>query len=72
METKTRRNLSGVYFRIENKDTGKYENVVFEDMNDLQQDEVMNDRSEEWLRSLIKTLANTLNEIGDGLDIEKH
>ena len=43
---KTRRNLSGIYFRSKNEETGKYENVVFEDLSDEEQDEMMNGRSE--------------------------
>jgi hypothetical protein len=66
---KTRRNLSGIYFRSKNEETGKYENVVFEDLSDEEQDEMMNGRSEEWLKSLAKQLSNTINSIGDQLDL---
>ena len=58
-----RRELDGVYFRI-----GK-ENVCFSDLNEQQQDEVMNGRSELWLKSLCKILAKKLREIGDQFDI---
>ena len=66
---KTRRNLSGIYFRSKNEETGKYENVVFEDLSEKEQDEMMNGRSEEWLKSLAKQLSNTINSIGDQLDL---
>lgn len=66
---KTKRNLSGIYFRVKNEETGKFENVVFEDLSEEQQDEVMNGRSEEWLKSLAKGLANTLNNIGEQFDL---
>lgn len=66
---KTKRNLSGIYFRAKNEETGKFDNVVFEDLTGQQQDEMMNGRSEEWLKSLAKQLANTLNNIGEQFDI---
>ena len=64
-----KRGLSGIYFRAKNKETGKFENLVFEDLSEEQQDEMMNGRSEEWLKSLAKQLANTLRAIGDQFDI---
>ncbi len=66
---KERRNLSGIFFRSLNEKTKKWDNVVFEDLSEEEQDRVMNDRSEEWLKSLAKQLANTLNKIGDQFDI---
>ena len=61
--------LSGIYFRAKNEETGKFENIVFEDLSEEQQDEMMNGRSEEWLKSLSKQLASTLRSIGDQFDI---
>ena len=58
-----RRNLDGVYFRIGT------ENICFSDLTEEQQDEVMNGRSEEWLKSLCKHLAERLREVGDRFDI---
>ena len=58
-----RRNLDGVYFRI-----GK-ENICFSDLTEEQQDEIMKDRSEEWLKSMCKILAQTIRRIGDEFDI---
>lgn len=66
---KTKRNLSGLYFRTKNEQTGQFENVVFEDLSEQQQNEMMTGRSEEWLKSLTKQLANTINKIGDQFDI---
>ena len=68
---KTKRNLSGVYFRSRNKETNKYEPIAFEDLASDEQDGIMDGRSEEWLKSLAKQLANTLNSIGEQFDIEK-
>ena len=66
---KTKRNLSEIYFRVKNKETGEYDNIVFEDLIEEQQDEMLDDRSEEWLKSLAKQLANTINNIGEQFDI---
>jgi len=67
---KERRELSGIFFRTLNEETKKYENVVFEDLSEAEQDRVMSGRTEKWLKSLAKQLANTLNKIGDYFDIE--
>ena len=66
---KTKRNLSGIYFRAKNEETGKFDNVVFEDLTTEQQDEIMNDRPLEWLKSLSKQLADTINNIGNQFDL---
>lgn len=66
---KEQRNLSGIYFRFKNEDTGKMENRVFEDLPIEQQDVVMKGRDIEWVKSLAKQLANTLRDIGDSFDI---
>lgn len=66
---KERRNLSGIYFRSKNVLTEKYDNVVFEDLTEEEQDKMMEGRGEEWLKSLAKQLANTLNNIGEQFDI---
>ena len=66
---KTKRNLSGIYFRFK-EETGKWGNWVFEDLPEEKQDEYMNRRGEEQLKSLAKNLANTLNNIGDQFDIK--
>ena len=60
-----RRNLDGVYFRLGT------ENICFSDLSEEQQEEVMNNRSEEWLKSLCKRLAEVIKEMGDQFDIYK-
>lgn len=65
MKNKTFRHLDGVYFRI-----GK-ENICFSDLTEDQQDNVMENRSEEWLKNMCKHLANTIREIGDQFDLIK-
>ena len=71
-ETKrTFRNLDGVYFRLKMED-GKYRNVCFSDMTRSEREQVMNTKNNEWIRSLCQILADTIREIGDELNIEKH
>ncbi len=66
---KTRRNLSGIFFRVKKDKTGKFDNVVFEDLTDEQQDKMMDGRTVEWIKSLAKQLGNTINEIGNEFEI---
>jgi len=66
---RTIRNLSGIYFRLQNKETGKWENICFEDLSESDQDKVMETKSDVWLKSLAKNLANTINRIGYQFDL---
>jgi hypothetical protein len=68
---KSKRGLSGIYFRSKNQETGKYESVVFEDLSESEQKEVIKNYSKEQLISLSMLLANTINEIGEMFDIVK-
>ena len=68
---KVKRNLSGIYFRSLNEETGKWEAIVFEDLSEEEQDRYMEGRSEEWIKNLAKQLANTINEIGEITEIAK-
>ena len=61
------RDLDGVYFRV--KRDGKWENVCFSDLTELEMDRVLENRSEEWLRNLCKTLGSRLKQIGHQFDI---
>lgn len=65
---KTIRNLSGVYFRHQLED-GKMGNIVFEDLPEAKQDEILAKYTKEQVDSLCKILANTINDIGDAADI---
>lgn len=67
---KQSRKLSGIFFRYKNPETGKIENRTFEDLPEEEQDKMLEGRSEEWVKSLAKQLADALNRIGDQLDIE--
>jgi hypothetical protein len=68
---KSKRGLSGIYFRSKNQETGKYESVVFEDLSESEQKELIKNYSKEQLISLSMLLANTINEIGEMFDIVK-
>lgn len=61
------RNLDGVYFRI-NRD-GSWQNICFSDLTEEEMDNVMKDRTEEWLRNMCKILGKTIKNIGEQLDI---
>ena len=63
------RNLSGIYFRSQNLETKKWENVCFEDLPEDEQNSIMERESNEWLKSMIKQLSNTINKIGEQFDI---
>ena len=67
LEVMKKRNLSGIYFRT--KVDGKWDNVVFEDLPEAEQDRVMEGKTDECLKSLAKMLAQTLRKIGDQFDI---
>lgn len=66
---KLQRDLSGIYFRYKNPDTGKWENWVFEDLPEQVQDAIMEGREIEWIKSLAKQLAGTINKISEQFDI---
>ena len=61
------RELDGVYFRVERD--GRYQNICFSDLTPDERAEILNGRSEEWLRNLCIILADTIKHIGDALDI---
>lgn len=67
MEYPIKRDLDGVYFRVERD--GKWSNICFSDMTVDERDMVMEGRDEEWLKSMCHILANCIYEIGDTLDI---
>ena len=48
---------------------GLWQNICFSDLTEEEMDEVMENRTEEWLRSLCKILGNTIYDIGEQLDI---
>lgn len=62
---KTQRNLSGIYVRYQNPQSGEWENWCFEDLSEEKQDEFLASKNLEWTQSLAKQLAYTLNKIGN-------
>lgn len=61
------RNLDGVYFRI--KRENEWQNICFSDLTDNEMEEVLQNRSDEWLKNMCKILGKTIRDIGDQLDI---
>lgn len=66
---KEKRNLSSIYFRHLNKDTNKWENRTFEDLSTSDQEELLKDKDEEYLKRLIIALASVINDLGDTFDL---
>jgi hypothetical protein len=69
MEIKEKRNLSGIYFRFKNPETGQVENRTFEDLPEEKQKKILKTASVEWLQNICLDLARTLREIADQFDI---
>ena len=61
------RNLDGCYFRVERD--GKYKNICFSDLTAEERDKMLENRSEEWLKSLCCYLADTIKTIGEDLEL---
>ena len=66
-----RRNLSGVFFRQKNEETGEYESVCFEELREQEKKRVLETRTLEWKDMMIMILCETLNKIGDQFNIAK-
>lgn len=62
------RDLDRVFFRIHEQDD-TYDNVCFSDLTEDEQDEMLENRSVDWLKSMCKHLANTIRTIGDQFDL---
>lgn len=61
---KEKYNLSGMYFRVQNQETEKWESVTFEDLTLPQQEEILRNKNEEYLKQMIFILSDTLHEMG--------
>ena len=59
--------IDGVYFRVQRNN--RWENICFSDLTEAEQDEIMKDRSEIWLKSLCKILGNTIYRLGEQFSI---
>lgn len=62
-----KRELCGVYFRV--KRDGKFEDVCFTDMTELEQRRVIYDFSPESLRNMCIVLARVVRNLGDMFDV---
>ena len=62
-----KRNLDGCYFRIRRGE--KYENLCFSDLTRNEQEELLKDKSPEYIQELAIRLAETLRQIGDQFDL---
>lgn len=63
----TNRNLDGCYFRIRRGE--KYENLCFSDLTRNEQEELLKDKSPEYIQELAIHLAETLRQIGDQFNL---
>lgn len=61
------RNLDGVYFRINRDDS--WQSICFSDLTEEEMDNVLQNKSEEWLRRMCKILGETIKDIGEQLNI---
>lgn len=63
------RNISGVYFRYQNPENGKWENWTFEDLPEEKQNEILNTKGLEFVKSMALIMSKRLREICDKFDI---
>ena len=68
---KIKRNLSGVYFRSKNIETGKWENVCFEELPKDEQHTILSLKDKKWLICMVNILSDTINDIGEQFNIAK-
>ena len=69
MSNKTERGLSGIWFRYQDPETGKWGNRVFEDLPRDKQEECLKGKTKEWVESLAIQLADTITRIGEQFDL---
>ena len=62
-----KRNLDGCYFRVRRGD--KYEDLCFTDLTRDEQEELLKDKSAEFIVGLTLHLAANLRQIGDEFDL---
>ena len=63
----TNRNLDGCYFRIRRGE--KYEDLCFSDLTRDEQEELLKDKSPEFIVELTLHLAKIIRQIGDEFDL---
>lgn len=62
-----KRNLDGCYFRVRRGD--KYEDLCFTDLTRDEQEELLKDKSPEFIVGLTLHLAKIIRQIGDEFDL---
>ena len=62
------RNLDGVYFRIKRDD--KWMNLCFTDLTEEEREEVLKDKSQDFVLQLALIMAKRLREVGDQLGLQ--
>lgn len=62
------RNLDGIYFRIKRDD--KWMNLCFTDLTEEEREEVLKDKSQDFILQLALAMAKRLREIGDQLGLQ--
>lgn len=65
---KERRDLSGIYYRVRRDD--KWVNLCFEDLEPNEQKDILNKQDHEFARNMVLVLANTINKIGEELNVK--
>lgn len=63
------RNLSGIFIRFKNPETGRWENWTIEDIPAEERRKILEGRDKEWLVRLSMSLSDTLRKVGDQFDI---
>ena len=53
---------TGAYFRYKNPANDKWESWLFEDLPESKQKEYLENRSQEWLKSMILILADNIRD----------
>ena len=62
-----KRNLDGVYFRIQRD--GKWDSICFTDLTEAEMDEVLKNKDKVWVVGLAKILAKTIQNLGYQFDL---
>lgn len=62
------RNLDGIYFRIKRND--KWMNLCFTDLTEEEREEVLKDKSQDFILQLALAMAKRLREVGDQLGLQ--
>ncbi len=64
-----KRKLTGMYFRVKDPTTGKFEAIDFLDLSEEEQKKQLEGRTPEWLISMIMSLSKSYRGVADQFDI---